>query len=172
MNCFTWTVPGIRERLHHKSECTHCEMWGDCGKAKWIGIILESFQLDAVDLSLGTSGLRRVHRTVHNLLGQRNQRQLVASQGAMDMISFYSETKLPLTPVVEFYPWAKDNPAVTLTLQLWCGYGKSTYSQSNFHSLSIWPMHWALIWVNESFSCRTSKENVHSLCLRGGRCLQ
>lgn len=82
------------------------------------------------------------------------------------------DRKLPLTPVMQFYPCAEDNLAVTLTPQLWCRYGKSTHSQSNFHSLSTWPMHWALIWVNESFSCRKGNENVHSLCLRGGRCLQ
>ena len=92
--------------------------------------------------------------------------------GHESILSFYSETKLPLTPVMQFYPFARDHPAVTPTLWLRWGYGKSTYSQSNFHILSIWPMHWALIWVNESFSCRTSTENMHSLCLRGGICLQ
>lgn len=131
-----------------------CEEMAD-KQSEWhcFGILL-----DDEDLPLGTSGLRGVHRTMHNTLGQRTQRQLRASQGDMDMVSFYSETKPSLNPVVQFYPCAKDNPAVTLTLQLWWGYGKSTYSQSNFHSLSIWPMHCAFMWVNESFLCRKGKE--------------
>lgn len=55
MNYVTWTVP---DQAFEKG-FTHCEMWGDCGQAKWTGIILGSFQLDDEDLSLGTSGLRR-----------------------------------------------------------------------------------------------------------------
>ena len=86
--------------------------------------------------------------------------------GHESSLSFYLETKLPLTPVMQFYLFAREHPAVTPTLWLPWGYGKSSYSQSNFHILSIWPVHWALIWVNESFSCKTRTENMHSLCLQ------
>lgn len=150
-------------------------MWGDCGEAKSTGIILGSFQPDYEDPLPGDIWPeKRPQDCTQHCWSEESEaaRSFPRGNRHESTLSFHSETKLPLTPVVQFYPCSKDNPAVTLTLQLCCGYGKSTYYQSNFHSHSIRPAHWALIWVNGSFSCRTSTKNMHSLCLRGVICLQ
>lgn len=155
-----------------QAKCTCWKTWWDLGQGKWLGITLGSFQIGEEDSSLETSDSRQDHSTVHSTLSQKNQGQLRAAQGATGMKAFYWQAELPLTPVMRFHPFARHHPLVTPTLCFWWEYRKSTCSQSNFHVLSIWPMHWALIWVNESFSCRTSTENMHRLCLRGGICLQ
>lgn len=83
------------------------------------------------------------HRSVHISLDQRNKRQSKAAQGAIGLKAsshlFRDKTSTDSSEAglsIFKIPSSSDTlAAVTI------GYGKFTYSQSNFHILSIWPVH-------------------------------